>query len=357
MKRTLIALGVIAAVAAPLANAAPKVYGKLNLTVENYKDDAVANENADVTRLVSNASRFGVKGEDELTANLSAIYQIEWEVNSDDADTNIGTTASGTPLKYSTSGNNFDLTARNRYLGLKHASYGAIKMGQFDSAFKLAQGEADLFNDYFGDIKTVQVGENRLKNMVEYATPKYEGLQALVQFQTNDGDKDASGGTAKVEDKAGKSFSLTYNNEELGLYAALAADRDVNSKGAVFSTEGQRNSERAAVTYKIENLFLSAMYTRSEIADQSTDAAKAKEAGYHVGASYAIGDELIKAQYGKGSAEDFDDEVAVWSVGVDHNFTSKTKALAFYTKLDAENNAGSKIKDQSVLAVGLEHKF
>lgn len=350
MKRTLIALGVIAAVAAPLANAAPKVYGKLNLTVENYEDDAVAGKKADTSRLVSNASRFGVKGEDELTANISAIYQIEWEVNSDDADTAL--TTSGTKE----TGNSFDLTARNRYLGLKHASYGAIKLGQFDSALKLAQGEADLFNDYFGDIKTVQAGENRLKNLVEYASPKFEGLQALVQFQTNDGEKDAAG-TGKAQDKAGKSFSVTYSNEDLGLYAALAADRDVNSKGAVFGTEAQRDTERAAVTYKIEDLFLTALYTRSEVADATTDATKQAETGYSIGASYALGDQVIKAQYGKGSATDFDDEVTVWSVGVDHNFTSKTKALAFYTKLDAENDAGTKTKDQSVIAVGLEHKF
>jgi predicted porin len=40
MKRTLIALAVTAAVAAPLAaQAAPKVYGKLNLSVEQYEKD------------------------------------------------------------------------------------------------------------------------------------------------------------------------------------------------------------------------------------------------------------------------------------------------------------------------------
>ncbi len=340
MKRTLIALGVAAAVVAPMANAAPKVYGKLNVTVENFKDDAVADGSADTSRLVSNASRFGVKGEDELTANLSAIYQIEWEVNTDDADP---------------TADNFDLTARNRYLGLKHATYGAIKLGQFDSALKLAQGEADLFNDYFGDIKTVQAGENRLKNLVEYSSPKYAGFQAIVQTQTNDTTKDAAG--TKGSDAAGSSYSVTYSNEEIGLYGAIGLDRDVKGKGAVFSDDVQRNNERAVATYKIDDLFLSAMYTRSEIADGVNTATKKKETGYSVGASYVLGDEVLKAQYGKGSAKDFNDEVKVWSVGVDHNFTSKTKALAFYTKLDADNNAGKTIKDQSVIAVGLEHKF
>lgn len=343
MKRTLIALGVAAAVVAPVADAAPKVYGKLNLTVENFKDDAVAGGTADTSRLVSNSSRFGIKGEDELTANVSAIYQIEWEVNSDDADPTT---------------DNFDLTARNRYLGLKHASYGAIKLGQFDSALKLAQGEADLFNDYFGDIKTVQAGETRLKNVVEYSSPKVAGFQGIVQYQTNDTTKDAAG--AAGSDKAGSSYSVTYSNEEIGLYAAVGLDRDVNSKGAVFAAaadEAQRNNERAAVTYKVGDLFLTGLYTRSEVADAATPATKKKEAGYSVGASYAIGDELIKAQYGKGEAKDTDAEVTVWSVGVDHNFTSKTKALAFYTKLDADSAAGVKVKDQSVIAVGLEHKF
>ena len=343
MKRTLVALGVAAAVVAPMANAAPTVYGKLNMTVESLKDDI--NQANEVTRLVSNASRFGVKGDESLGDDLSAIYQIEWEVNTDDSDPSSG---------------KFDLTARNRYLGLKSKTFGSIKAGQFDSALKLDQGDADLFNDYAGDIKTVQAGENRLANVIEYATPKFAGLQATVQYQTND-----SANSAQSTHTAGSSFSVTYDNADLGLFVGLAADRDINGAGGVFTTKAQRDNERAAVTYKpVDGLFLTAMYTRSEVADAATAAAKMAETGYSLGAAYTIGSETLKAQYGKADAKDDSafaagtaTQATVWSVGVDHKFTKQTKAMAFYTKLNGEDNTGAKTKDQSVIAIGMETKF
>jgi len=53
MKRNLIALAVAAALITPMAaNAAPKVYGKLNLSVESYKKDLDASANdEEYTRL------------------------------------------------------------------------------------------------------------------------------------------------------------------------------------------------------------------------------------------------------------------------------------------------------------------
>ena len=372
MKRSLIALSVAAAVLAPAAEAAPKVYGKLNLSVESFKD-SIKPVN-DTSRVVSNASRFGVKGEDELTAELSAIYQIEWEVKADssDAPSSSATAAPATAANKT----NFDLTARNRFIGLKHATYGQVKIGQFDSYLKLAEGEADLFNDYFGDMQKVMVGQTRLKNVVAYMSPVLEGLAVNVQYQTKDAaGVDAPGTTGK---KGGRSASLSYTNEELGLYAALAADRGIISKGVAFGgtttlggSELQRDNERAVLTYKAGDVFLSSVYTRSQLSDEalSTITAiaapttgivagnKQEEAGYSLGAAYKIDDSTLKVQYGKGAAKDNDAEVRTISAGYDYNFTSKTKVFAFYTKLDGKNSLGADLAEQRVIAAGIEHKF
>lgn len=355
MKRSLIALSVAAAVLAPAAEAAPKVYGKLNLSVESLKDSITPAN--DTSRVVSNASRFGVKGEDELTAELSAVYQMEWEVKADSADTGISsTTCAATPCTVSPKGNNFDMTARNRFVGLKHAAYGQVKIGQFDSYLKLSEGEADLFNDYFGDMQKVMVGQTRLKNVVAYMSPVVEGFAFNIQHQT----KDAGGvdAPAAIGSKGGHSASLTYTNEELGLYAALAADRGIVSKGAVIATEKQRDNERAVITYKVADLFLSGVYTRSEVSDPALNGNKDdKETGYSLGAAYKLDDVTLKAQFGKGSADVGSAEVKTVSAGADYNFTSKTKVFAFYTKLDGKDAAGKDNADQRVLAAGIEHKF
>lgn len=349
MKRTLIALAVTAAVAAPLvAQAAPKVYGKINLSVEQYKKDFEnpATVDSDYTRLTSNASRFGVKGEDELTATLSAVYQIEWEVAADGED------ATGV-----TGSTKSDLTQRNRFLGIKSQDYGTIKLGKYDSYTKLAQGEIDLFNDYEGDMKYVIAGENRLNNVVGYESPKFfDALTFNVLTQT----QDASSTTGNAANsKNGSSASVVYSNEEMGLYAALAADFSIDGATALFGTR-ESDNVRAVISYKISDLTLNGVYQTSDSALSGAAGASAKEAGWQLGASYKIGDELLKAQYGVADADSSAATIqqhTLWSVGVDHNFSSKTKAFAWYTEKKEDKLAVLADSDIKVLAVGLEHKF
>lgn len=361
MKRTLIALGVIAAVAAPLANAAPKVYGKINVTVENADRTfsgagaaAQAANEREETRVASNASRFGVKGEDELTANVSAIYQIEWEVNTDDA----GATGAKT-----------DLTARNRFLGLKHAEFGAIKIGQYDSYLKLAEGKVDQFNDFASDMEFAVAGQDRLKSVIGYESPKVAGLQFNIMAQG----QDAEGTNAAARGKNGISSSVVFDDKDLGLYAALAYNKGVYGKSLIASTgngafaTGSREQDiiRAVASYTVADLTLGALYQQSEAARDVADADD-KESAYLVSAAYKLDDFTLKAQYVSGERND--DSVAaskvnkrnIASVGLDYNLTSKTRVISYYSQLEEEGLAAGALsykgKDK-IAAIGLEHAF
>lgn len=344
MKRTIIALSVAAAVALPVAaQAAPKVYGKINLSVESYKKEFEnpATVTDEYTREVSNASRFGVKGEDELTATLSAIYGIEWEVAMEDGN---GLTA----------GKGTDLYQRNRFLGIKSQSLGTIKLGKFDSYAKLAQGEIDLFNDYEGDMKFVIAGENRLDNVVGYESPVFAGFSFNVMSQTQEASNANATQTAR---KNGSSASVVYNNEEMGLYAAVAADMSLVSGTALFGTR-ESNNMRAVVSYKIADLTLNGIYQTSEAS--APGVAADKESAWQLGAAYKLGDETLKAQYGVADADSSTAAVqqhSQWSVGVDHNFTSKTKAFVWYTEKEEDKLAALSDYTIKVASVGLEHKF
>lgn len=344
MNRKLIAVGVAAALALPLAaNAVPKVYGKINLSAEKYEKDnqnpATADE--DFTRLQSNASRFGVKGEDELTATLSAVYGIEWEVSAD-----------GDDISGVSSGSKLDLTQRNRYLGIKSQDFGTIKLGKYDTYFKLAQGEVDLFNDYFGDMAYTIAGENRVNNVIGYESPKIlDAIQVNVMTQT----QDAKDNTAtQGNQKNGTSASVVYSNEELGLYAALAWDNNIDGKSALNGTR-EHDAWRLVASYKIADLTLNGLYNISEKYD-----GKAEETAWLLGAAYKIGDETLKVQYTVAEADDnaqATQERTMWSVGVDHNFTSKTKAFAWYTAREEDKLAANSDTEETALAIGLEHKF
>ena len=149
MKKLLLATAV-AGLSLNAAQAAPTVYGKLNVSVDSYN-----NGTATTTQINSNASRIGVKGKETLTDTLRAIYQIEWEVLTDSAS---ATT---------------DLNARNRFIGLEKDDWGSFKIGQMDTFYKDIAAKADLFNDYAnGDIKEMMYGEERLPNVITLENDK-----------------------------------------------------------------------------------------------------------------------------------------------------------------------------------------
>lgn len=353
MKRTLIALGIAATVALPVAaQAAPKVYGRLNVSVEEYKKDydhpiavqnsptAASRSDLDYSRLVSNASRFGVKGEDELTASLSAVYLIEWGVSGD--------------------GDSTDLGQRNRYIGIKSNDFGTLKLGKYDTYLKQAQGEIDLFNDLEGDFQFVIAGENRINNVIGYESPKFlDALTFNVLAQTQDSNNTTANlGTAST---AGQSASVVYNSEELGLYAALAYDNNITGATALYGTRSS-DQFRLVGSYKITDLTLNAVYSSSKAAVVAAGANDNKETGWQLGASYKIGDELIKVQYGVADGDNAAFNVqkhTQWSVGADHNFTSKTRAYFFYTQKEEEQieTATNSAYSAKIAGLGLDHKF
>lgn len=381
MNRKLIALGVAAAAALPLtAQAAPKVYGRVNVTVENIDDDT---KHADRWELVSNASRFGVKGEDELTANLSAIYQIEWEVAVD--------------------GSGADLGARNRFVGLKHVDFGSLKLGRHDTALKLAQGEIDLFNDLNADIGKVIAGENRVNNVIAYESPKLLGglafiVQAMPGEEAPAAASPAPSAGSRDDNHLGDYFSTsaTYSNEDLGLYAALAYDKDITSSfsavdsfatapgfavgvagsGATLKTD-KSDILRAVVSYNLKavGLTLNALYQQAERSEGNTVAGKAlavpTEDSWLLGAAYKIGEAWVaKAQYITATTS-FDGpalkdvDQTQTTLGLDYNFTSKTRAFGYYSLRNNSNDnnptvsANGKTQDFDVAfaAIGLDHKF
>jgi len=365
MKRSLIALGVAAAILAPAAEAAPKVYGKINVTAESADRSysgagaaalsAVAGNVRDESRISSNASRFGIKGEDELTASTSAVYQIEWEVNTDDVGAG---------------GARADLGPRNRFLGLKHVDYGVIKIGQYDSYFKLAEGKIDQFNDLVGDLEFALAGQDRLKSVIGYESPKVANTRFNIMTQG----QDAEGTNAAARGRNGISSSVVFDDEDLGLYAALAYNKGVYGKSLIASTAnglmavGNREQDalRAVATYKIADLTVGAMFQEAKSTRPVANNLD-KEQGYLLSAAYKLTDEVtLKAQFASAKR---DEEIAaaagvnkreITNIGADYNFTKKARVLAFYSELKEDGmqaaNTGYTAKDK-IMGIGMEHSF
>lgn len=343
MNRKLLALAVTAALAAPLtAQAAPTVYGLLNLSVDMVDletsgdvSPAPGVQTTDEWQVNSNSSRLGVKGEEDLANGYSAVYKAEFGVDAD--------TASG-------------LTGRDRYLGLK-SSWGTLKLGAFDSALKTAQGTVDQFNDMtYTDMDNYFSGENRMDNVIGYESPKIaNAVTVKVNLQPGE---DTAGGNDSPAD--GISASVAY--EASGLYLALAMDSGV-SHGA-FSDATNRDAMRLVATYTMDTLQLGAMFQTAENSDDLAAGGQADEEGLLVSAALTMGKNVLKGQvamvtydYGSGA----EDEGLFAGVGVDHNFTDMTKAYAQLSMLSVDESLPAPLvdtdADDTVLSFGMQTKF
>ena len=314
MKQKILSLAIIAASlnATTVLAADPKVYGKANLSL-NQTDSG----SSDTWKLNSNASRFGVKGSFDASDSIKAIYKFEYETFIDDGDDG--------------KDSNSELKQRNIYAGFQ-GNFGTIIAGNHDTPTKLAQGKIDRFSDLvLGDIKNVIKGENRVKNIVMYTTPKMNGLSATVAFIPNEED----------DGEVADSFSAAISYKADSYSLAIAHDNGEMIDSSV------ETLTRLVGEYKGDAFKLGALY---QVADEGSN----DEDGFVLSGEYKLSNGLIlKGQYAESDDEIF--EATQTAVGLDYKLNKKSKLFVYYS--DVENEDPSKDKKGTTFALGYEIKF
>lgn len=296
----------LASLAPAISFAEPKVYGKANVSFENTNvgEDSY-------TSLLSNASRIGFKGSEEVSEGLQAVYKFEYETFVDSG-------------KKGGDGETF--SQRNIYVGLK-GGFGQVIAGNFDTPTKQAQGKIDQFNDLRGDIKNVITkSDNRASNIIMYTTPgdSFNANFAYINSESDDVDP-------------AMSASLTFSSDVI--YAALAYDQDVEGV--------DMTNIRAVIQGKLGPVEIGALVEQLD-ADAWDDA---KDAAL-VSLGWKLGDTVkLKAQYGQSDQDEEGGESV--SVGADFKYTDNLKSFVYYTMESADDD----VLDNDYLGVGMELKF
>ena len=374
MKKLLLA-ATVAAMGVSAAQAAPTLYGKINLSVDQIENNSFI-EDQDKSELNSNASRIGVKGEEKLTDNVSAVYVAEWEISADGDESDAQT-----------------FKKRNIFGGLKFTNVGTLKAGFFDSYFKDAAGKyQDIFNDHTLDITNKMYGEDRLKNSIGFETDKkmLGGLQFnILAQQGEDADTDnAAFGQEGKRDGFGDSIStsLTYENKDVGVALALAGNFGVEGKyngiGAVSSlikakeiapvalpsTKLYSDAIRVTGSYDFSKigangLVLGALYQQAEPTDDIKGFEGLEEKAWLISSTYKVGNTpwVVKAQYqtAETTADAFNDiTIDQYGIGVDYNLNKQTRlyGLLAQQKLDI-TGVDLEEDNKTVFGLGMEYNF
>jgi len=315
MKKTLIAAGIAAVVAAP-AFADTTVYGQANVSIDNLSYGSGGEANDKDFTVVDRASRLGFKGSEDLGNGMTAVYGMEFDA--DLADGTEDTTGSAA------------LTSRNMYVGLK-GGFGTFVAGRHDVPEKMIQ-KADMFADTAAD-QSAYVNETRANQAIAYITPTVNGVHGAVALVG--GDKDGA---------AASSYALVYKNG--GLYAAIGG----TNFDAVGSTKNASVDTRTlSVTYTMGDIKVSAQ--RQE---QDADGTSSDEDVDLIGIAYKMGNNTLKAQYLTNDSNTNSSDADVWTVGIDHAFSKRTSVYALYSDKDIDTSTST---DVETLSFGLKHKF
>ena len=229
MKKSLIALAVLAASGAAMAQSSVTLFGIVDTGV-SYVDNASGNDAKYGVHTSGNAtSRLGLRGTEDLGGGLKAGFWLEGEIFGDDGN------ASGFNFKREStvrlSGNFGEVrlgreTTPTFRAGLKYDLFGATGIGQ-NLGFKAWSTAGGAFG---ADANTI-----RANNMVSYSSPNFSGFTANVSYAF---DEKAVAGTKGGRYAGG---NVGYDNGPLSVTAAYgnlkgaAGDRDEMSIGASYN--------------------------------------------------------------------------------------------------------------------------
>jgi predicted porin len=270
---------------------------------------------------VSNSSRIGFKGSEDLGEELKVIWQVESLVNLDEGGSQFAT--------------------RNSFVGLAHG-FGSLIFGRNDTPMKVLGRRLDLFDETVGDIRALTAlngvfspgFDTRLDNVIAYLSPDFAGLK-LVTAYSADWQPDTTASNPDNNDFQAFSHSLTYQNGPI--FAGLAYEQhDINT-----NLPGGTQSEQATrvgLGLDVASFKFNGFYQRST---SDFDVRAEGRDVWGLGAQYAFGATSLAAQYYWINEGDLGSDTGAnqWAVGVFHNLSKRTRVYGAFAQVDNDDRA------------------
>ncbi|WP_295639908.1 porin [uncultured Methylibium sp.] len=322
MKKLALAAALAAAfTGSAFAQSSVTLYGRINTSAEVQK---VGSQDEKYV-LQNNASRWGLRGSEDLGGGLNAFFGLESGFSSD-----TGAGAGG--------------FSRDAYVGLKSASLGQVRMGRFFSAIYYAT--ADYISNHNHDTGTssdvLYAYRIDLTNAVQYSTPSFGGFVGTATVAAGEGTTD-------------KTYELVGNYSAGPLHVgggySETERRLTQAKDKSFSVSG---------FYSFGAFSIGALYERD---DFETLAAGGQQLGSRdygrIAGIYTLGAAEFHLNYGQAKAWDGlpNSGAKQYTAGINYNLSKRTKVYGFFTKID-DGAAGFYGGDfRSLAALGIRHNF
>lgn len=334
MKKSLIALAVLAASGAAMAQSTVTLYGVIDAYLGSAKTDTGL-VNGSVTQTVLNGgnfngNRWGLKGTEDLGGGLKANFQLENGFNIDNGSLGQGGLMFG----------------RQAWVGLS-GGFGAVKVGRVYTAYDDVNGQFNgAFDSGFspsGNVMKSVLYTSRANNGLRYETPAFGGLTAALSYGL--GENAAPGVDAGSNTALNVAFASGPISASLGYQVEKATG---NAESVKFT--------RLGAGYDLGMAFLKASYGKVEnmAAVSGADATE-----YQIGVDVPVGAALtLSGSYAKSddNAKAGDASRKGFGLAAKYTLSKRTFVYAGYER-DTTEKANTADLTNSLFGVGVQHRF
>ena len=342
MKKSLIALAVLAASGAAMAQSSVTLYGVVDTGLTYSKGEESVYGMTHVGGNVN--SRLGFRGVEDLGNGLKATFNLESGFSADDGTNYMGQDG----LAFT----------RTSTVGLA-GNFGEVRLGRMLTTSYLAVSRYDAFGDtgIGGSLawNGPQTGyAPRTENAVSYTSPNFSGFKIGAEY--------GFGEQQKARDSRYLGLGVTYDNGPLSL--GLGYDR-LNSNtmdGLLAASDLKTVHLGGAYNFGVAKLL--AFYKQSKV----SNAPKFKTFGLGVSAPVGAAGE-VRASYNNYKISDDNGKADQLSLGYVHNLSKRTALYGTYAYIKNKDGlafqlngamAGAGLKDgekQHGLQLGVRHAF
>ncbi|MDB5884173.1 MAG: porin, Gram-negative type [Polaromonas sp.] len=365
MKKSLIALAVLAASGASMAQSSVTLYGLVDAYVGQTSREVTssipASQSAKLKQTVvnpsgQNNSRWGLKGTEDLGGGMKALFVLEGGFNPD----------TGTFNNISNQGGG--LFGRQAWVGLQ-SSFGTVGLGRQYPAYDDLRGATNMIYDSnFATTGTVwgtglQDYQNRSSNAIKYISPDFGGFSGAVSYGFGENK------TATADAEGVAAVMVKYSNGPLMVGYAHQREKQV-AGGNLFGTganvgvvagpaafNSTRKYNLLGASYDLGVAKLTGQYNQAKGQTGLTTSASDKE--FNVGVSVPFGAAAIAAGYSRSKSEAAGNNNKGQGLSLlgTYALSKRTNLYTGYlvTKVESQN-AATETK-ASTFGLGVKHLF
>lgn len=322
MKKSLIALAVLAASGAAMAQSSVTLFGVVDATYA-YGSGNVANK-SQLTNSGYNSSRLGFRGVEDLGGGLSASFWLEAGVNNDNGTG--GSTNTNNQAATSTGGG---LVFNRRSTVSLNSGFGEVRLGRdytphfwnltvFDPFGTNGVGTSQTLNSSLGGPTTV-----RASNSIGYFLPgKLGGFYGQAQYYMGEN----LSNVANKKDGNGLSLRAGYANGPINVALAFSETKYLTGNIKAFNLGGQYDLGVAKVM---------AQYNSDDIKNGN------EGTGFLIGGLVPVGAGEVRLAYStyKIDTVGADPRSNKFALGYVHNLSKRTALYATYAHVSNKNGA------------------